>query len=595
MSDGEAVVQPSPPESPPANPMNGKKAQRRWLLARAKPARGLMGVAAGCGIGGGLLQIAQAGLLAYLISAATMDGAGVESLLPAFIALAGVFVLRALLAWGMETAAVAASERVKQSLRRELFRKLAALGPVRTAEYQAGALAATVMEQVEALEGFYARYLPQLAIAMAVPLFILIAVFPVDWLAGAILLLTAPLIPVFMALVGMSAAARSREQMQTLSRMGGYFLDRIQGLATLKLFRQDRRERERIAEVSEEFRKRTMKVLRIAFLSSAVLEFFSSVAIAMLAIYIGFALLGFFEWGPAGDITLFAGLFILLLAPDFFQPLRQLAQHYHDRASALGAANEIATLLDRPVPPSPEQPQTIPGEGAPRLTLEGVSLHFPGRARPALSDFSLSVAPGERVALVGPSGVGKSTVINLLLGLVQPNSGKVSINGVDLTEADPDAIARTSAWLGQRAHIFHGTLRDNIRLARPDADDAAVRAAAERARVMEFAEAMPHGLDTAVGERGYGLSGGQAQRIALARAILSDARLLLLDEPTASLDPENERLVLEGITALAAQGRTVVIATHTTAGMAFAERTITMVPPPLPPDSPGQRNSAEAA
>ncbi len=573
MSNGEAAG--DPPR------VSDKKAQRRWLLARARPVRGLMGLAAGCGVGNGALQIAQAALLAYVISAAVMQGASLQTLLPAFAALLVVYLLRALLAWGMETSAVAASERVKQSLRLELFRKVADLGPVRTAEYQAGALAAAVMEQVEAVGGFYARYLPQVAVAVSVPLLILIVVFPVNWLAGAILLLTAPLIPVFMALVGMSAAARSREQMQALSRMGGYFLDRVQGLPTLKLFRQDKRERSRIAEVSNAFRQRTMKVLRIAFLSSAVLEFFSSLAIAMLAIYIGFALLGFFAWGPAGELTLFTGLFILLLAPDFFQPLRQLAAFYHDRASALGAAGEIASLLDRPVPPQPERPLPIPIKGAPRLALDRVSLHFPGRARPALQDFSLSLAPGERVALVGPSGVGKSTVINLLLGLVQPDSGTVSINGVDLADADTDAIAHASAWLGQRAHIFHGTIRDNIRLARPEADDAAIQRAAERARVNEFSDVMPQGLDTPVGERGFGLSGGQAQRVALARAILSDAPLLLLDEPTASLDPENERLVLERIAAFAREGRTVVIATHTAASMAFADRTIAMTPPPL--------------
>lgn len=550
----------------------------RWLLSLARDVRGRLALAAGCGILSGLAMILQAGLLAFVLSAAIIEGRGPAALSVPLGALLAVLAVRAVCAWGMETAGISAAEAIKRTLRGRLFSHIAALGPVHTADWQAGSLAASVVDQVEAIEGYFARFFPQLAIVAVVPLTMLAAVVQFDWVAALILLLAAPLIPFFMALVGMGADHLSRQQMQALARMGGYFLDRLQGLPTLQLFRQQDREADRIAAASDELRWRTMRVLRVAFLSSAVLEFFSSVAIAVLAIYIGFALLGFFDFAPASQMSLFTGLFVLLLAPDFFQPLRQLAQHYHERASALGAAREMREILRRSSPPRPVTPVSLPQRRPAEARLEHVIFRYPSRPAPVLDGFSLDVAAGERVALAGPSGAGKSTVISLLLGFVRPDQGRVMINGCDLAAVDPDGIASASAWLGQRAHVFHGTIRDNVRLGRRDADEAVIVQAAERARVMEFAERLPRGLDTLVGERGFGLSGGQVRRIALARVMLKDAPLLLLDEPTAGLDPANEALILEALAELAGQGRTMVIATHGVAGMDFADRVVELRP-----------------
>lgn len=551
--------------------MGDDRAAGRWLKRQAGLARRPIGLTAAAGIAQGLCGVAQAGLIALILQRAVMEGAALSDLWPLFAGLLAAALLRAGAAWAWEALGAVAATRVKTRLRRQILDRVHALGPAWRAGRQTGDLAVTLIERIEALDGYYARFLPQSRVAMVLPILILAAVYPIDWVSGVILTIAGPFVPLMMALIGMKAADESRKQFRTLARMSAYFLDRLQGLATLRLFGRAEAEVEGIALAADAFRDRTMRVLRIAFLSSASLEFFASVAVAVVATYVGLGLLGFIGWGTAPNLTLFSGLFVLLMAPDFFQPLRLLAAYYHDRVAAIGAAEGLAEVLDTPAD-APDGVRPMP-EGELEIVFETVSVAFDGGTRSAVRGVSLRIAPGDHVALVGMSGAGKSTLLSLLLGFRRPDAGRVLVNGVDLAEIDPEALRRRIAWIGQAPVLFHGTLRDNIRLGRPEADDAAVERAAAEARVTEFAAALPQGLDTPVGERGVGLSGGQAQRVALARAFLKDAPLVLLDEPTAALDRDTEAEILDSIRRLA-RGRTVVVATHSPAAMAIADRRV---------------------
>ncbi len=548
-----------------------RRRAKGWLSSRAAPARRLIGLAIGCGFGNGLLAIAQAGVIAWVLSQAILQGAGLGALWPALTALPVLFLARAGLQWAGTACGARAAAMVKAGVRQDLNAHLLAVGPVGLAGESSGAIASSLVEQVDALDGYFANYLPQMALAVLIPLAILAIALPLDWIAGLILLCCAPLLPLFMALVGMKAADASQRQFQTLARMSGYFLDRVQGLTTLRLFGRAQDELQAIAQISDDFRTRTMGVLRIAFLSSAVLELFASASVALVAVYVSFNLLGLMRL--TDDIGLYAGLFLLMLAPDFFLPLRQLAVHYHDRAAALGAAGQMMRLLALP-------PMAATGGGAPlvlgappTIRFSRVQVGYGGGRRAALTGLDLVVEAGEWIALAGASGAGKSTVLNLLLGFVRPTDGQIVIDDHDITGLEPASLRRQMAWLGQGARLFHGTLRDNIRLGRPDANDAAILKAAESARVLDFVDDLPQGLDTLVGERGFGLSGGQARRVALARAMVKDAPLLLLDEPTSGLDADTEALLLPAL-AKASQGRTTLMATHSPALIAQAQRVV---------------------
>ena len=548
------------------------RAAGRWLKRQAGLARGPIALTAAAGIAQGLCGVAQTGLIAWILQRAVMEGVTPAGLWPLFAALLAAALLRAGAAWTSEALGAVAASQVKTRLRRQVLDRLHALGPAWRVERQTGDLAVTLFERIEALDGYYARFLPQSWVAMMLPILILVAVYPVDWVSGVILTAAGPFVPLTMALIGMKAADESRRQFRTLARMSAYFLDRLQGLTTLRLFGRAEAEVDNIAQAADAFRDGTMRVLRIAFLSSASLEFFASVAVAVVATYVGLRLLGHIGWGTAPGLTLFSGLFVLLMAPDFFQPLRMLAAHYHDRMAAIGAADGLAEMLDAPPEEAAAGTAPMPA-GALDIVFDDVSVAFEGGARSAIQGVSLRIAPGDHIALIGMSGAGKSTLLSLLLGFRRPDSGRILINGTDLAAIDPEDLRRRIAWIGQAPVLFHGTLRDNIRLGRPDADDAAVDRAAAEARVTEFAAALPQGLDTPVGERGVGLSGGQAQRIALARAFLKDAPLVLLDEPTASLDRDTEAEILESIRRLA-RGRTALVAAHSPAAMAIAGRRI---------------------
>ena len=515
----------------------------RWLATQAATVRGPLALAILAGVLAGLFTIAQAGLLAWLL-AGLLDGQTVP-LASTLFSLLAVVLLRVAAGWGRDAAGLIAADRVIAALRQRLANHLAALGPVHLAEYPPGQLASAWLEQTQALEGYYARFLPQTLLALLVPMLLLAAIITQDWLAAALLAFSAPLIPLFMALIGMGAAQISQRQQAAVARAGGHFLDRLRGLTTLRLFGYAERAADEVQAVADDYRDHTMKTLRVAFLSSAVLEFFAAVAVAMVAIYIGFALLGSIQFGPAGELTLFGGLFILLLAPEFFLPLRQLASHYHDRADALGAAAELQPLL------AAEGRLADPAEpcwtGA-ALRLDQVAVHYPD-GRCGLQALSLSVAEGERVVLRGASGAGKSTLLALLAGFLSPSAGRLCVSG-------PVAL------MGQRTHLFSATIADNIRLARPEASDEAIAAVARRAGVLAFAQRLPEGLETPIGEGGVPLSGGQAQRVALARTLLMQAPILLLDEPTAGLDPAGEEALITTLEQALPAQQTVLIATH---------------------------------
>ena len=537
-------------------------ASRRWLALHAAGQRGWLVLSATAGVVVGLLTVMQMLLLAWIVSRLLVSGDTPEELGSVFLTLLLVLLFRAVCQWAQESAGLEASLRIRQRVRAELLDHLTAMGPVRVGAHHSAGVASQLVEQVEALDGYFARFLPQLWLSVAIPLLILLVVFWLDWLAALFLLFSAPLIPLFMALVGMGAERLNRDQFVAVSRLSGHFLDRVRGIATLQLFSYTAHATHEVHAAADRYRQLSMRTLRVAFLSSAVLEFFASVAIAAVAIYVGFALLGYFNFGPAQELTLFSGLLVLLLAPEFFQPLRTLAQHYHDRAAALGAADQMVQLLDEPVRASLSEHSAEPE--AALVALRKVTLEHPGRGR-VLGPLNVAVQSGETLVVTGPSGVGKSSLLQLLAGFVVPDKGERQLRyGVQF------------AWMGQHPPLFQGSLAENLRLAAPRASDVELWHALERAELRELVEGLPKGLDTSIGERGVGLSGGQAQRLALARIFLSTAELVLLDEPTVSLDEAAEAQVIRSLQRLVEEGRTLVIATHHTAVMAMASRQLAL-------------------
>ncbi|GHC33197.1 thiol reductant ABC exporter subunit CydD [Aidingimonas halophila] len=535
------------------------KQQRHWLIGSV-----LLG-----GVASALTVLQMVGL-AWLISQLVVAGTSPDSLLPVFAGLAGAVLLRSLLLWSQEAAGQEASLNIRQRARDEVLNHLERLGPVRLSGYHSAGLGNQLVDQVEALDGYIARFLPQQWLAIWQPLLILAVVVWLDWLAALFLLLSAPMIPLFMALVGMGAERLNRDQFAAVARLAGHFIDRVRGITTLQLFARGVQATDEVYDAADHYRRLSMKTLRLAFLSSAVLEFFAAVAIAVVAIYVGFGLLGYIDYGPSPSLTLFSGLTILLLAPEFFQPLRTLSQHYHDRAAALGAAEGLVRLLAMETADgqrvssssSPAAAEDVGGSASAIIQLTEVTVFHGGRDR-VLGPLSVTFYRGETVALAGPSGAGKSTLLQLLAGFIEPHSGHLQMPPLEGV-----------AWMDQRPWLIQGTLADNLNVVSPDASEEAMIDALTSAGLGRFLATLPSGLDTPLGERGVGLSGGQAQRLALARVFLSKARLVLLDEPTASLDHDTEAGVIESIRILAQGGRTVVIATHHPALMAMADRTL---------------------
>ncbi len=524
----------------------------QWTLAARVP---LAGAVAG-GLGSTLLAVAQATLIARILGAVFLRGARAEDTLGDLAWLAAATALRALSAAAGSAAAARAAARVKSVAREELHEHLVRLGPAGLSAERSGELATTLSRGVEALEPFAAQFAPQVALALVAPLLVLAFVIPKDWISALIFALTGPLIPVFMALIGIATERRSRKQWTVLSVLGARFLDTLQGLASLRLLGRARDQAREIAGASEEFRHATMGVLRIAFLSSLAMELLAVLSTALVAVTIGVRLLkGGIEFEPA--------LAVLILAPEFYGPLRALGARFHAGVEGGIAAKRMSEILDLP---SPIRIATVPAvppvsPEPPAVRFEDVRFAYDGGTRPALQGASFSLPAGRMTALVGASGSGKTTAARLLLRFLDPTSGLILADGTDIVSLDPDAWRARVAWVPQRPHLFHGTLADNLRLARPDATEADLRRAVADAGLDALLSRLPGGLDTPVGDRGQRLSGGEAQRLALARAFLRDAPVLILDEPTSFLDAESESLVRAAIDRLAA-GRTTLLIAH---------------------------------
>ncbi|MCX5515288.1 thiol reductant ABC exporter subunit CydD [Kaistia algarum] len=515
---------------------------------------------------GGLIVV-QALLLAGILEAAIIGGRLPSASAMTIGALLLVIAGRTLLAWFGERAASRAAEDIKLVVRQRLFAALLARQPGWMRTRSSGELVSAIVDQVEALDGYFARFLPAMVAATVLPLAFAIGILPVDWVVGLIFLVTAPMIPVFMALVGWGAESASRQHMTAMARLSGLFADRLRGIVVLKLFGRAEDEVQRVRSASDELATRTLAVLKIAFLSSAVLEFFAALGVAGVAVYVGVTYLGAIDLRSA-PLGLGAGLFCLLMAPEVYLPLRTLAAHYHDRAAAraavagIEAAFEALPDADAPAPAPAIATGQLPRPRPASLAIRGLTVVNPGRGV-VLDRIDLDILPGERVALLGASGIGKSTLIEAI-GRIRAFEGDIRIDGVPIGEMDEAAFRQNVALLGQRPRLFHGTIASNIRLSRPGASEAELRRSAALAFVTDFAGRLPDGFDTVVGERGRGISGGEAQRVALARIFLRDPGLVLLDEPTAHLDAITEARVADSILDFAA-GRTLVIATHSAA------------------------------
>ncbi|MFE1880870.1 thiol reductant ABC exporter subunit CydD, partial [Streptomyces diastatochromogenes] len=531
------------------------------LLHYARATRLFLVAVVGLGTLGAGLVIAQAMLIAEVVVGAFQHGQSVAELRTPLLLLAAVAVGRSVVAWLTELAAHRASTAVKSELRGRLLERAAQLGPGWLSGQRTGSLVTLATRGVDALDDYFSRYLPQLGLAVVVPVAVLARIVTEDWVSAAIIVGTLPLIPLFMMLIGWATQSRMDRQWRLLSRLSGHFLDVVAGLPTLKVFGRAKAQAESIRRITGEYRQATLRTLRIAFLSSFALELLATLSVALVAVTIGMRLVH-------GDMDLYIGLVILVLAPEAYLPLRQVGAQYHAAAEGLAAAEEIFTVLETPVPASGT---VVVPEGP--VAFDGVTVRYPGRSADAVTDVSFTVEPGETLALVGPSGAGKSTLLNVLMGFVRPAEGRVRVGGADLADVDLEEWRSRIAWVPQRPHLYAGTITENVRLARPDADDTAVRRALRDAGALEFVDALPEGADTVLGEDGAGLSAGQRQRLALARAFLADRPVLLLDEPTAALDGATEADVVAAVQRLAV-GRTVLLVVHRPALLEVADRVL---------------------
>lgn len=538
-----------------------KKKQRslnKWLKQQSGLAKRWLMIAIGLGVLSSVFLVAQAALLASILHQLIIENVDKSELVGHFAGLALSVVGRAGCTWGREIAGYRCGEQVRVYIRQLILDKLRELGPAYIKGKPAGTWATLLLEQVEDMQDFFSRYLPQMSLSVMIPFVILVVVFPVNWAAGLIFLITAPLVPIFMALVGMKAADANRKNFKALQRLSGHFYDRLQSMTTIRLFDRTSAETEVLHGASEVFRTRTMDVLKIAFLSSAVLEFFTSLSIAMTAVYFGFTYIGELNFGHYGaGVTLFAGLFILILAPEFYQPLRDLGTFYHAKQQAVGAAESIVEFLETDINKvksgdtqlNSDAGISIEAQDLRVLSPEGVQLVGP---------ISFALNTQQSTALVGPSGAGKTSLINAILGFM-PYEGSLKINGVELRELDLASWRKAISWVGQNPLLLHGTIRDNVTLGKQDISDQTVQQALEQSFADEFVQ--EHGLDYMISDRSGGLSVGQSQRLALARAMIQNGQFWLLDEPTASLDTRSEKLVMQGINNRI-QNNTALLVTH---------------------------------
>ncbi|UPQ70232.1 heme ABC transporter permease/ATP-binding protein CydD [Kluyvera ascorbata] len=547
--------------------MNKSRQQEltRWLKQQSVLSRRWLMTSRLLGFVSGVLIIAQAWFLARILHHMIMENIPREALLLPFIQLVLIFILRAWVVWLRERVGFHAGQQIRFEIRRQVLDRLQQAGPAWIQGKPAGSWATLILEQIDDMHDYYARYLPQMALAACVPLIIVVAIFPSNWAAALILLVTAPLIPLFMALVGMGAADANRRNFLALARLSGHFLDRLRGMDTLRIFGRGEAETENIREASQDFRHRTMEVLRLAFLSSGVLEFFTSLSIALVAVYFGFSYLGELNFGSYGTaVTLSSGFLALILAPEFFQPLRDLGTFYHAKAQAVGAADSLKTFLEAPLAHPEQGDQTLDTSEPVTLCAKDLFITSP-EGKMLVGPLNFTLSAGQRAVLVGLSGSGKSSLLNALAGFL-PYTGSLKVNGVELRNLHPEGWRRMMSWVGQNPQLPASTLRENVLLGNPDASEQQLQQALDKAWVSEFLPQLPDGIDTVVGEQAARLSVGQAQRVAVARALLAPCRLLLLDEPAASLDAHSEQRVMQALTEASTQQTTLMV-THQLEGL----------------------------
>ena len=535
-----------------------QKYLQKWLRAQQEPIKKLMRANIVLATLSALILVAQTYFLATLLDKLIMQNVPRDELIPYFLGLIIGFGMRAIILWAREKIGFQSGQLLRNHIRKKILDKIHLIGPATINQKPAGSWASIMLEQVENLHNFYARFLPQQSLSAIVPVVILIAVFPLNWAAGLILMITAPLVPLFMIIVGIAAADNSQKNMDTLSRLSAQFLDRLRGLETLRLFNRTSEQTEHIENATEDFRETTMDVLKLAFLSSAVLEFFTSISIALMAVYFGFSYLGQIEFGTYNaPLTLFTGFFCLILAPEFYQPLRDLGAYYHDRAAGIGAADAIVDFLESDYLTVHQNEKTISLESAVEISAENlVVLSTQGSA--LTKPLNFQIPANHNVALVGQSGAGKTSLMNVILGFL-PYEGSLKINGQELRESNLADWRKHIAWVGQNPLLLQSTIKENLLLGDVQANDEEINQALIRSQAKEFTDKL--GLHHEIKDGGLGVSVGQAQRLAIARALLRKGDLLLLDEPTASLDAQSENLVLQALNE-ASQHQTTLMITH---------------------------------
>jgi thiol reductant ABC exporter CydD subunit len=535
------------------------------LLRRTAAARPLMAIDTALGIGSAVAVLLQGSVLARVV-ARGFDGVPLDRLWSDLVLLVAAFAIRAGLGAAMAVAGHRAAWSVLSELRLAVVEKRLATQPIAVDGVGGSELAAVAVQGIEGLEGYFARYLPQVVLASAVPFVVVAAVAVIDWESALIMLLTLPLVPVFMWLIGRYTEQRTRERWQALRRLSAHFLDVVRGLPTLRAFGRAGDELATLSAVSERYRATTMATLRVSFLSGSVLELAATLGVALVAVTAGVRLVG-------GDVGLQTGLTVIVLAPELYLPFRRLGAEYHASADGLAVAERMFALLDAPAATPSGGRGSAPDPAEAPIRFERVSFSYPSRPVPVLDRFDLELVPGEAVALVGESGAGKSTAAALLLGLLEPTAGRISIGGVDLAVCDGESWRRRLAWVPQHPALRRGSVADNIRLGDPAASDRRVRDAAALAGAHEFIERLPDGYATRVGDGGRGLSPGERRRIGLARAFLRDAPLVILDEPTADLDPVAAAVVSAAVERLR-PGRTILLIAHRPEVIGHADRVV---------------------
>ena len=538
------------------------------LLRRTRSARPLLTVDAVLGVCVALAVLLQASLLALIIARA-FHGAPLHTLWVDIGLLLAAFIARGALAWGMEMAGRRAAWSVLSELRLALIEKRLRAQPTAVDGTEGAEIATVSVQGIEALEGYFARYLPQVVLAAIVPFLVLVWVAIVDLETALIMLVTLPLVPVFMVLIGRYTEHRTQARWRALRRLSTHFLDVVRGLPTLRAFGRAHDHVAVLGEVGERYRVTTMETLRVSFLSGSVLELAATLGVALVAVTAGVRLVN-------GSLALQAGLTVLVLAPELYLPFRRLGAEYHASADGLAVAERMFALLDAPESVAPADARLAPSPARAPVRLEQVSFSYPTRSGLVLDGLDLELAPGETVALVGQSGTGKSTVAELLLGLIEPSSGRVSIGGVDLRACQPESWRRLVAWVPQHPTMFRGSVAENIRLGDPSASDRRVRDAAALAGADEFVCALPNGYETAIGDGERRLSPGERRRIGLARAFVRDAPLVILDEPTADLDPASVAAISRAVERLQ-QGRTMLLIAHRPELVEHADRVVSLV------------------